>query len=424
MRRCTHSLPLMSAAFFTCLITANFAMADYDKTIEDVLKFGDGGAIKADINYRWENVDQDSGAKVNGVEPKTANANTIRTRFGILSPKFYGFQGFAEYEGTHALQSNYHNNRPDEVSSFSRVADPAYNELNQLWVSYTNFDTVIKGGRQRIKFDDDRFIGNVGWRQLETTFDSVLLTNTSLKGLTVNAGYIGNVQTFLATTENINAPILNVNYKLGDYGNLVGYGYWLDYRDQTIAIQNKSNQTFGVRLNGATPKFYDHYSFLYTAEWSIQQDYGHRAVAYEANRYNVMGGFSAYFLTFQGAMEQLNGNKNGQFNTPLGTNHAFQGWADLFLVTPVNGIRDVFGTVSAKVWDDSLTISTVYHDYTDDTGQQHYGDEWDMQAVKKFGKHYSVMVKYAYYNADRSDGYTVAGNTDTQKIWLQGNINF
>ncbi len=91
MRRCTHSLPLMSAAFFTCLITANFAMADYDKTIEDVLKFGDGGAIKADINYRWENVDQDSGAKVNGVEPKTANANTIRTRFGILSPKFYGF---------------------------------------------------------------------------------------------------------------------------------------------------------------------------------------------------------------------------------------------------------------------------------------------------------------------------------------------
>ncbi|MEN9596824.1 MAG: hypothetical protein RL236_1258 [Pseudomonadota bacterium] len=418
----------LTVTLYSTLFFATAASADYEKTIEDALKFGDGGAIKFDANYRWENVDQDAGAKIKGVEPKTANANTIRTRFGILSPKFHGLQGFVEYEGTQALQSDYHNNRPDEVSGFSRVADPAYNELNQLWISYTSFDTVVKGGRQRIKFDDDRFIGNVGWRQMEMTYDSVLVTNTSLKNLTVNAGYIGNVQTILSTTENIDAPILNVNYKLGDYGNLIGYGYWLDFRDANNAgIRNKSNQTFGARLNGATPNFYDHYSLLYTAEWSIQQDYGHRAVAYEANRYNVMGGFSAYFLTFQGAMEQLNGNKSGQFNTPLGTNHAFQGWADLFLVTPKDGIRDVFGTVSAKVWDDSLTISTIYHDFTDDTGQKHYGDEWDVQAVKKFGKHYSVLAKYAYYSADNSDGYAgtqALTNTDTQRIWLQGNINF
>ncbi|MEI7795287.1 MAG: alginate export family protein [Methylococcaceae bacterium] len=416
MKRRTHALSLLTVAFFTSLIAANPAAADYDKTIEDALKFGDGGAIKFDANYRWENVDQDLGKK-------TANANTIRTRIGVLSPKFHGFQGFAEYEGTHALQADYNDGRGNKPT-FSNIADPAQNELNQLWISYSNFDTIVKGGRQRIAFDDQRFIGSVPWRQMETTFDSVLVTNTSLKNLTVNAGYIGNVQTFLSTTENIKAPILNVNYKLGDYGNVVGYGYWLDYTDQNVAIRNKSNQTFGLRLNGATPKFYEHYSLLYTAEWSIQQDYGHRAVAYEANRYNVMGGFSAYFLNFQGAMEQLNGNANGQFNTPLGTNHAFQGWADLFLTTPVNGLRDVFGTVSAKVWDDSLTVSGVYHDYSDDTGQQHYGDEWDVQAVKKFGKHYSVLAKYAYYNADRSDGYAPAANTDTQKIWLQGNINF
>jgi len=417
MKRRTHALSLLTVAFFTSLIAANPAAADYDKTIEDALKFGDGGAIKFDANYRWENVDQDLGKK-------TANANTIRTRIGVLSPKFHGFQGFAEYEGTHALQADYNDGRGNKPT-FSNIADPAQNELNQLWISYSNFDTIVKGGRQRIAFDDQRFIGSVPWRQMETTFDSVLATNTSLKNLTVNAGYIGNVQTFISTTENINAPILNVNYKLGDYGNVIGYGYWLDYTDQSIAIRNKSNQTFGLRLNGATPKFYEHYSLLYTAEWSIQQDYGHRAVAYEANRYNVMGGFTAYFLNFQGAMEQLNGNANGQFNTPLGTNHAFQGWADLFATgTPVNGVRDVFGTVSAKVWDDSLTLSGVHHDYSDDTGQQHYGDEWDFQAVKKFGKHYSVLAKYASYNADRNDGYAPAGNTDTQKIWLQGNINF
>lgn len=415
MKRCTHTLPLFMAAFFSSFLINQSAQADFDKTIEDALKFGDGGAIKFDANYRWENVDRDLG------KDKTANANTIRTRIGVLSPKFYGFQGFAEYEGNHALQADYNDGRGNKPS-FSTIADPAQNELNQLWISYSNFDTVVKGGRQRIKFDDDRFIGNVGWRQMEMTYDSVLLTNQSLKGLTINAGYIGNIQTILSTTENIDAPILNVNYKLGDYGNLIGYGYWLDYTEKENYA--KSSQTYGVRLNGATPKLYDHYNLLYTAEWSIQQDYGHQTVDYEASRYNVMGGFNAYFLTFQGAMEQLNGNGTRSFNTPLGTNHAFQGWADLFLTTPVNGIRDIFATVSGKFLDDSLTVSGVYHDFSDDTGNMHYGDEWNFQAVKKFGKHYSLLVKYAYYNADRNDGYTLAGNTDTQKIWLQGNISF
>lgn len=407
MKRCTHSLPLISAAFFSSFITSS-ALADFDKTIEDALKFGDGGAIKFDANYRWENVNQDAGVA------KTANANTIRTRIGVLSPKFYGFQGFAEYEGNHALQTDYHDGRGNNPA-FSNVVDPAQNELNQLWISYSNFDTVVKGGRQRIKFDDDRFIGNVGWRQMEMTYDSVLVTNQSLKGLTVNAGYIGNIQTILSTTENIDAPILNIKYKLSDYGDLIGYGYWLDYTEKENYA--KSSQTQGIRFNGATPKIYDHYNLLYTAEWSVQQDYGHQTVDYETHRYNFMGGFNAYFLTFQGAIEQLNGNGIKAFSTPLGTNHAFQGWADLFLNTPANGIRDVFATVSGKFWDDSLTVSGIYHDYTDDTGKMNYGDEWDFQITKKFGKHYSVLAKYAYYNADTF-------NTDTQKIWLQGNISF
>lgn len=405
MNNYTYPITLTTAL----LIFSQVATADIEKMVEDTLQFGDGGAVKFDFNYRYENVDRDAETD------KTANANTVRTRIGVLSPKFYGFQGFAEYEGTHAMQNDYNDGRNNNPA-FATVADPAQNELNQLWISYSAFDTVIKGGRQRIKFDDDRFIGNVGWRQLETTFDAVLVTNKSLKNLTVNAGYIGNVQTFLSTTENIDAPILNLNYKLGAYGNLIGYGYWLDYREPENAA--KSSQTYGLRLDGATPKMYEHYKLLYTAEWSYQQDYQHSPVEYEAHRFNFMGGLNAYFMTFQGAVEQLNGSgKNKRFSTPLGTNHAFQGFADLFLNTPDNGIRDVSATASTKLLDDSLTISAVYHDFTDDTGNQNYGDEWDFQAMKKFGKHYSVLAKYANYSAE-------SFGTDTQKIWIQGNVNF
>ncbi|MDP2098022.1 MAG: alginate export family protein [Methylobacter sp.] len=411
---------LSSASLLALSVISGSAMADLTKQVEDALNFyhyGKNGAVKIDLNYRYENVDQDRGPQ------KTANANTVRLRAGLLSPTFYGFQGYAEYEGNLAMQEDFNSTRNGNTA-YSTVADPEKSELNQLWISYDGIpDTVIKGGRQRIKLDDDRFIGNVGWRQMETTFDSVLVThnNQQLFGLTINAGYIGNVQTFTATNEHIEAPILNISYKVGDYGNLIAYGYWLDYTEREN--YEKSSQTYGLRMSnfkkpGDSLKLSDNYGVVYTAEWAYQEDYGHGATRYDASRINLMGGITAYNFTFQGAVEQLDGKGlNKTFDTPLGTNHAFQGWADLFLITPKDGIRDVSGAVHTVLDRGDVVLTGVYHDFTDDSGSLHYGKEWDFQATKKFGKHYSLLAKYAYYDADQF-------GTDTQRIWVQGNISF
>lgn len=420
-----------SASLLALTMGSAPVMADITKEVEDALNFyhyGKNGAVKIDLNYRYENVDQEKGVKFKNKFPQTANANTARLRAGLLSPVFYGFQGYAEYEGNLAMQEDY-NSTTNGLKQYSTVADPQQSELNQLWLSYNGIpDTVIKGGRQRIKLDDDRFIGNVGWRQMETTYDSVMVThnNQQLFGLVINAGYIGNIQTFTGTTEHINAPILNVSYKVGDFGSLVGYGYWLDYTEKEN--YEKSSETYGLRFSnykkpGDTYHISDNYGLVYTAEWGFQQNYGHGKTPYQAERINLMGGFTAFNLTFQGAMEQLGGSgKNKHFDTPLGTNHAFQGWADLFLVTPDNGIRDVFGTVISTLDRGSIILTGTYHDLSDDTGQVPYGTEWDFSAVKKFGPHYSVMAKYAYYNANNTTGAFTT--TDTQKIWIQGNISF
>jgi len=421
-------LMVLTIALFSIQASTTYAVADdVTKSIEDALKFGNGGAVKIDLNTRYENVNQYNvtNPALNGQpttqQPKTANANTARLRLGLLSPVFYSLQGYAEYEGIYAMQSDYNSTR-NSKTGYSTIADPYVNELDQLWLSYAGItDTLIKGGRQRIKFDDDRFIGNVGWRQLEQTYDSALITNKSIHNLAINVGYIGNVKTFTSTNENINAPILNVNYKLGDYGNLIGYGYWFGYTQQ--ANYAKSNQTYGLRLTnyqkpGDTLKVSDNYGLLYTAEWSIQSDYQNSPQTYTVNRYNLMGGFTAHIFSFQGAMEQLDGvGQNKTFITPLGTNHAFQGWADLFLVTPKDGIRDIFGTLTTTLDKGDVALTGVYHAFYDDTGNVHYGDEWDFMATKKFGKHYTLLAKYAYYSADHY-------STDTQKIWVQGNINF
>lgn len=430
----------LSASLLALSVVSGSALAGATQDVEDALNFyhyGKNGAVKFDLNTRWENVDQGTAkTPATGLalpaarQPRTANAVTSRLRIGLLSPVFHGIQGYAEYEGNLAMLDDYNSTRNGNTS-YSTVADPEKSELNQLWLSYAGIpDTLIKGGRQRIKFDDDRFIGNVGWRQMETTFDSVLIThnNQQLFGLTVNAGYIGNVNTFTATSEHINAPILNVNYKVGDYGNLIGYGYWLDYTEREF--YEKSSQTYGLRMTnylkpGDTYKLTDNYGVVYTAEWGHQEDYGHGPTKYAVDRLNLMGGLTAYNLTFQGAIEQLDGmGTNRTFDTPLGTNHAFQGWADLFLVTPVNGIRDVFGTMISTFDRGEVILTGTYHNFTDDTGNIKYGDEWDFSALKKFGKHYSVLAKYAYYSADNYSRPDTFSNTDTQKIWVQGNISF
>ena len=169
---------------------------------------------------------------------------------------------------------------------------------------------------------------------------------------------------------------------------------------------------------GDSLKLSDNYGLVYTAEWSIQSNYQNSPRDYTVNRWNLMGGFTAYMFTLQGAMEQLDGvGKNQTFQTPLGTNFAFQGWADQFLVTPNDGIRDVFGTMIANLDRGDVTLMGIYHNFYDDTGNIHYGKEWDFRAVKKFGKHYSLLAQYAYYDADQY-------STDTQKIWLQANVNF
>ncbi len=414
------------------IVNQQYAQASVTQSVEDALNFyhyGNNGAVKLDLNYRWENVNEDNRRdSVTGLplakQPRTANGNTARLRAGLLSPVFYGFQGYAEFEGNWAMQNDYSLPSPATSKGYSVIADPEKAELNQLWISYNGIpDTVIKGGRQRIKFDDDRYIGNVGWRQMETTFDSVLIThnNQQLFGLTINAGYIGNVMTFTDTTENINAPILNVSYKIGDYGSIIGYGYWLDYTEKEN--YEKSSETYGLRFTnwqkpGDTLPLTDNLGVVYTAEWAHQQNYGHGQTAYEADRINLMGGLTAWNVTLQGAMEQLDGyGKNKTFDTPLGTNHAFQGWADLFLITPDKGIRDVFGTAHVLLNRGNVVLTGVYHDFSDDTGGVHYGDEWDFQALWKIGKHYSVLAKYANYSADKF-------GTDTQKIWVQGNISF
>ena len=391
---------------------------EFDKAVEQTLKFGQDenkyGQVKFDLRYRYENANQEN------VTPDTANANTLRLRLGYLTPEFHGLQAFVEYEGLVALQEDYNSLRNGKTQH-SVIADPQTQELNQAWLTYKGIpDTTIKGGRQRIKLDNDRFIGNVGWRQMEQTYDSALVINQSIANLTIRAGYIGQVNDITSRIHSMNSPILNMDYQLDKWGQLTGYAYWLDF-DHSTALANNSNQTYGGYLAGS-PKLTDTVTVHYRAEYAWQQNYGSSNLSYQDDYLHLMAGASVFGFTLKAGMEKLDGANGKGFDTPLATKHAFQGWADVFLKTPANGVRDVYSSLSTKVLGTKLLF--VYHNFKDDTGKIAYGNEYDFLAVKKFGKHYHLLAKYALYDASGNGSGSAPFNKNTQKLWLQAGVSY
>lgn len=397
------------AAIF--LIAAPSLQASIDEDIENLLKVG-GGQFKIDLRYRFEYVDQDDTPGIT----QTAKADTLRLRLGYLTPAFYGLTAYAEYEGNQDIFVNDYNSTENGKTQFPIVADPQENEVNQLWINYAGIpDTSFTVGRQRIIQDNHRFIGNVGWRQLEQTFDSVTLVNQSLPDTTVEAGYIWKVRDIFSRNINMNSPIIRIAYEGLGFGALIAYGYFLDYDDagDSRGFLN-STQTYGVRFIGESG-LTDRIKLLYTAEYAHQRDYERNPVDYDADYWLGEAGFDVAGVVFKAGFEQLGSDNGVGFSTPLATLHAFQGWADKFLVTPPDGIRDIYGEISTVLF--GVKLVAVYHDFDDDTGRIDYGEEVDLLAVKNFGKHYSVLLKFAKYDADQFA-------TDTEKWWLQASVEF
>jgi len=406
----------LSVAILSVLIIQPAAAYEFDKPIENAFKLGQNdtkyGQVKLNLRYRYEMADVANNGKA------TAHANTLRMRLGYLTPKFHGLQAFVEYEGNLAMQQDYRVPKGNWHGDPNRdvVADPQASELNQLWLSYKAFNTEIKGGRQRIIIDNARFIGNVGWRQMEQTFDAAIITNKSIENLTLKVGYIGRAQNIFSVQDDMELPFYHINYKFKNIANFITYGYWLTDRQAAA----KSTQTLGFTIKGS-PKINKDIKLHYRGEYSYQSDNSNNPANFNLNRYHLMLGATAMGITLKAAVEELGSNGSQSFQTPLGTNHGFQGWADLFLTTPKDGVRDVNATLATKIIGTKLMF--VYHNFQSPVGNINYGNEYDFLATKKFGKHYSLLAKYAYYDADENNG-DPAHNKNVHKFWLQGVVNF
>ena len=162
-----------SAAMLAAIIVFSLpapAAAEPD-THGDIASAITSGDASIDLRYRYEFVDQDSFTE-------DANASTLRLRLNYKTGMWRGWSGFVEFDQVMEVlvddfNSGAGTSGPNR-SQYPVVADPNGSDLNQLYLQYApNEDWQTRVGRQRILLDDQRFVGGVGWRQNEQTYDGL-----------------------------------------------------------------------------------------------------------------------------------------------------------------------------------------------------------------------------------------------------------
>ncbi|WP_420430767.1 hypothetical protein [Hyphobacterium sp.] len=361
-----------------------------------------------DARLRYESVDQDGFAD-------SAQALTLRTRFGIDSGPMNGFRFLVEGENVLHLVDDF-NSTTNGQTGFPVVADPEETELNRAQLTYTGLDdTTLTLGRQRVILGDARYVGNVGFRQNEQTFDALRLSFEGVQNLTLNYLYLDRVNRIFGDDHPAGEWDLDGHVVTAEFaapaGRLSGFAYLIDNQD----IAALSSATFGARWQGeilreGSPVF------GYFAEYAHQTDYGDNPASFDLGLFRAQASLSQNGISGAAGFEILEGDGARGFATPLATLHAFQGWADVFLATPPSGIRDLYirggWTVSDPVFGQGLSLAAVYHDFEAESGGGSLGSEIDLVATSRLTEHVSLQFKAAFYDGPDN------GPADRNKLWI------
>ncbi len=363
------------------------------------------------LRGRYEYADQDG--------KEAGQAATLRTLAGWRTGSWNGLSATVELIDVGRLNDDYNDNLNGKAR-YPVIADPDNTDVNQLYLDYAGLpDTRLRAGRQAIKLDNVRFIGNVEFRQVMQVFNGVTVENNSLPGTRLYAGYLARVKTVNTKQHDTDTILLNAHYAITPNDAVVGYGYFQDQKDaigasafQGVAPIDTSNQSIGIRFDGAHA-LAGMWKILYTAEYAKQADYsgGDSRIDAAYRRLGIGGQWGDVYVRVD---QEVLGSNDGQyaFQFPLATNHLFQGWADQFLTTPRQGIRDMYVSAGAKI--EKAQLLAEYHHFKSDFDSIDFGREADFGVGYALTPKLQGKLEYADYRA----GDAVSGKVNLTRVWV------
>jgi len=442
------------------------------------------GKQMTNFRLRYENVNQEAYTKTGaaGRRLDTGEAFTLRSLIGWQTAPYKNFSIGAQITDVHEFNDDFndrryntpeHNNGTVNASAdkakYPNIVDPGFTDINQLYVDWTGIkNTKIRAGRQQVNLDNVRFVGDIGFRQNMQVFDGVSVINKSIPDVELFAAHFDNVRQITTKDRRGNIELLNAKYRISPSESVIGYGYLVDVENlaqnggnptaAATAAQggnglggssdlpavglnaykptetDASSKTFGLRLDGVRPINPD-WKVLYTAEYAKQTDYRGGSSLIDAHYFKLGGGaaYGAWSVRFDHEKLSSNDGKYA-FQTPLGTNHLFQGWADHFLVTPRQGIEDSFVTVAGAI--DKVKLYAEYHVFKSDEKFQSvaanrygdkYGTEFDISATYAFNNNLTGKLEYANFREGDlygTDLKAAARKGDKEIIWATAMYTF
>jgi hypothetical protein len=355
--------------------------------------------------YRYETYDWDDKGAISGDRESIASTLRLGLTADVTVNSFAGF--FLDLESVQQVGDDdyavpFH---PTQVKpNAAPIADPQGEDLNQAYVRFLlPGKTTVKAGTQELFINDGRFISNSAWRQNHQSLNAATLSNQFITNLSVDYGYLTRV--FRVTGEDasngradMESHFVNVGYTFANIGVFKAYAYLLDFDDE---ITN-STDSYGVRYEPAIA-IGDSIKLIGLLEYATQKEAGDNPLDINADYLAAEAGVAVGGISYKGGYKILEGDGTNKFTTPLA--HPHNGWTELFLVTPNDGLKLWMLSANGSIPGVSgLSFTAVYYDYSPDTDNGiALGSELDLGMEYKSPDNWLTGFRFAQYSADSDD---------------------
>ena len=376
------------------------------------------GAFYGQFRLRYEHVDADN-------KIRSGHATTARLRAGYETAAINGFFVGAEFEATRDLGDR-RNDGVNGRTTLPLIADPDSEVLNQAyigWVGAAEDGTArnrLVVGRQNFFYENERWVGPVGFRQNDQTFDAAAFETQAIDGWHFRYAYVDRINRILGNNANghwqSDSHLIGAATNLVPNGLLTAYSYILDLKP----VPQFSSSTYGVRYDSSWP-LRGGGNFLVEAEFAQQTDHAANPRDYSLSYWLVQPGVKFGRWTFWLGWERLGGNGLAAVQSPLATLHRHNGWADIFTTTPAGGLSDVRVRMLYEFPDAGVfrapRLDLRVHDFSPAGAGPRYGREWDVDINANVYGLFVLGLRASHYDAIRFDA-------DTDKLWLYAEVPF
>lgn len=384
------------------------------------------GVLSAHAAEPWENTELNGffRARYGQMDQQTNEGESfsalLRTSLNVTWQP--GWSTFAELDVVGRALRDRHS---DGVTENGRplVPDTAGFDLNQLFLERDNGYSRWRLGRQRIEWDNQRFIGGNAFWQNEQTFDGLTAQFRFADSSLFQYAYVYNVNRIFGeqagryldeddprfAAQNGLRPVsrlgdhaldahwLRSEWNEWDYQHLTAYYYFTEYPDFAVLSHRQTGlrHTFDYKFTT--------WRLRTQLEYARQFDYETDNAA--STSYQLLEAALGYHaLEFAIRKEVLSARGGRAFITPLGSTHDFHGIIDKFVSTPENGLSELSLRISWRQapW----FIELRQFRFESEKQGMAFGNETDLSIRWRRHKSHSVLLSAGYFRAYAGSDYS------------------